>query len=101
MISLSTLRGGFIDFQLTKPEDPNHLTLECYTSLTGDVDVGAVIYVFNSPGDTNPRGSVLSEQTFDITPENEGFLRCNSSDGSKQSEFVAIAGETHAFKTLL
>jgi hypothetical protein len=85
--------SAFIDFQLTI-EDPNHLTLECYSSETGGVDSGAVISFFSSPSPTvQPHMHVRSGATFNITPENEAFLRCNSSDGRSQSPFVAIAGE--------
>ena len=85
--------GVFIDFLLTTG-DPNHLTLECYSSDTGDVDNGANIFFFNSPSEgEDPHGNRLSGDTFDITPSNEQFLRCTSSDGTVQSDFVAIAGK--------
>ena len=83
----------FIDFLLTTG-DPNHLTLECYSSETGDVDNGANIYFFSGPSEgEGPHGNRLSGDTFYVTPSNEAFLRCTRSDGIVQPEFVAIAGQ--------
>lgn len=86
--------GAFIDFRLIT-DDPNHLTLECYSSLTGDVDLGATINFFNSASDgAESHGSILSGQQSDLTADNEAFLRCAS--GGNQSNFVAIAGKFHS-----
>ena len=82
--------NAFIDFRLTT-EDPNHLTLECYSSVTGDIDDGATIYFFNSQSE-GAQWNISSGQTFDVTPGSEGFFLCTDSDGT-ESEFVAIAGE--------
>jgi hypothetical protein len=85
----------FIDFRLTRSGDPNHLTLECYSPLTGDVDPSATIFFFNSPEDAVPHGNILSGQTRDVTPDNEAFLRCTSTVMGVvvESIFVAIAGK--------
>lgn len=90
--------GAFVDFQLTT-EDPNHLTLECFSAVTGDVDYGSTIEFFSTPSeDAQPLGNIVIESNsaniFDVTPSNEAFLRCTSSDGSVTSDFVAIAGKT-------
>lgn len=84
--------GAFVDFRLTT-EDPNHLTLECYSEVTGDVDDGATIDFFDTPSEgAAPHGNVVD--TFDVTPENESFFRCTSSEGRRvKSDFVAIAGK--------
>ena len=95
MISLPGLHlasGVFIDFQLAT-SDPNHLTLECVSSVTGDVDREATIFFFNSPNADRLIGSIFSGGIFDVTPVNEAFLRCTSGDGREQSDFVAIAGK--------
>lgn len=94
--------GAFVDFQLTT-EDPNHLTLECFSAVTGDVDYGSTIEFFSTPSeDAQPLGNIVVESNsaniFDVTPSNEAFLRCTSSDGSVRSDFVAIAGKTLYFK---
>ena len=82
--------GAFIDFHFSS-SDPNHLTLECFSSVTGDVDRQATIFLFSPNGDRDePTGRVFSGAIFDVTPMNEAFLRCTS--GVEQSEFVAIAG---------
>ena len=81
----------FIDFRLATSTEPNHLTLECVSSVTGDVDRQATIFFFSPNGDRDePTGSVSSGGVFVVTPMNEAFLRCTS--GDEQSEFVAIAG---------
>ena len=80
--------GAFVDFTST---EPNHLTLECVSSVTGDVDRQADIFLFSPNGDRDePTGRVFSGGIFDVNPMNEAFLRCTS--GDEQSEFVAIAG---------
>ena len=86
--------SAFIDFLITG-EDSNHVTLECYSSETGDIDNGAIIEFFRSsdPNITRSHRTIFSGDTFDLTPENESFLRCTSSDGTMQSDVVAIAGE--------
>ena len=81
--------GAFIDFQLTT-SNPNRLTLECISSVTGDVDSDANILFFSSPS-ASPTGNIFSGGTFNITPINEGFFRCTSI--MDQSDFVAIAGK--------
>ena len=82
--------GSFIDFQLAT-SDPNSLTLECVSSVTGDVDPEATIFFFSPNGDIDePTGRVFSGGMFDITPMNEALLRCTS--GNEESEVVAIAG---------
>ena len=94
LITIPGLRlasGVFIDFRLTT-SNPNHLTLECFDSGTGDVDLDAAIYFFSSPS-TSPSGSILSGETSDVTPANEALLRCTSSDDRDHSDFVAIAGK--------
>ena len=84
--------GAFVDFQLATSTKLNRLTLECVSSVTGDVDRLATVYFFSPNGDRDePTGSVFSGGIFDFTPMNEAFLRCTSGDG-EQSEFVAIAG---------
>jgi hypothetical protein len=85
----------FIDFRLTRPGDPNHLTLECFSPLTGDVDPSATIFFFNSTEDVVPHDNVLSGETWDVTPDNEAFLRCTSMVMGVvvESIFVAIAGK--------
>ena len=87
--------GALIDFQLTT-SDPNHLTLECFSLVTGDVDREATIFFFNSPNadrDSSATWSIPSGGIFDVTPMNETFLRCTSGDGIEQSQFAAIAGK--------
>lgn len=97
LIFLSGIRlasGTFIDFQLTT-SDPNHLTLQCFSALTEDIDPFATISLFNSAdGNSSATRSIFSGGTLDVTPMNEGFLRCTSGDGMEQSKLVAIAGET-------
>lgn len=84
--------GASVDFQLATA-DPNHLTLECYSRTTGDVDVGATIEFFANE-DAASHGSLVVPATFDIEPDTEAFFRCTSSDDtSSQSDFVAIAGK--------
>ena len=83
--------GAYIDFQLTT-SDPNHLTLQCFSSRTGTIDHNATIFFFDNPS-SSPSGSVFSGGTFTVTPMNEGFFRCTSGDGRDQSGFVAIAGK--------
>ena len=82
------ISGSFIDYRLAS-DDPNNLTLECYSPITGDLDPGATIYYSR---ELNSAGSRLNGSTFVVTPENEGFFHCNTSDAA-QSGFVAIAGE--------
>ena len=83
--------GALVDFKLGTSTEPNLLTLECVSSVTGDVDPEATIFFFSPNGDRNePTGRIFSGGIFDITPMNEAFLRCTS--GDEQSEFVAIAG---------
>ena len=92
MVSLPGLplaSGAFIDFRLTT-SDPNHLTLQCFSSLTGDVDRGTTIFLFSSPS-ADPVGSIISGGTFDITPMNEAFFHCISGRGI--SDFSAISGK--------
>ena len=92
LVHLHLTSGGFIQFRLTTA-DPNHLTLECYNSHTALPDSGAVIQFFkNASEGAEPRGNVSSGAIFNVTTENESFLRCTDSDGV-QSDFVAIAGE--------
>lgn len=88
--ALYVTSGAFIDFHLTTA-DPNHLTLECFSSTTGDVDLEAII-------NSSRTGSILSGSTFDVTPMNEGFLNCTSGNGREQSNFVAIAGKLQWYK---
>ena len=88
--------GSFIDYKLTS-DDPNNLTLECFSSTTGDVDKGATIYYSR---ELNSAGSRLNGSTFVVTPENEGFFHCNTSD-AEHSVFVAIAGEEFLFEEIL
>ena len=83
--------GAFIEFQVAISTEPNRLTLECVSSVTGDVDPEATIFFFSPNGDIDePTGRVFSGGIFVVTPMNEAFLRCTS--GDEQSEFVAIAG---------
>lgn len=85
--------GAFIQFELTTA-DPNHLILECYSSFTVLLDEGAVIQFFkNASQGADPHANVSSGAVFDVTAENEALLRCTSSDGNFQSDFVAIAGK--------
>ena len=94
LISLPGLHlafGASIELRLTT-NDPNHLTLECFSSVTGDLIPEATIFFFSSPSVTLV-GSVRSGGTVDVTPMNEGFFRCVSSDGSDRSDLVPISGK--------
>ena len=84
--------GAIMDFELIT-NDSNYLTLECYSSLTGDLDRGAIIDFFSSPNEDSHMNT-SSGGIFDVTPSNEGFFRCTSShDDDEKSEYVAIAGK--------
>ena len=84
--------GAFMDYILIN-NDPNYLTLECYSSLTGYLDKGAVIDFFSSPNEDSHMNT-SSGGIFNVTPSNEGFFRCTSShDDDKKSDYVAIAGK--------
>ena len=94
--TLFYLTSGAVLVQFQRASDPNHLTLECIDDLTGRLDNGAMIHFFNRASDgVIPHGSLsvgAAGAIFHVTPRNEAFIRCTSSDGSGKSQFLAIAG---------
>lgn len=95
LVHLHSTSGGlsFIQFEVATEEDRNSLMLECYNSRTADLDETAVIQFFkNASEGAEPCRNVSSGVRFNVTMDNESFLRCTDSDGV-QSEFVAIAGK--------
>lgn len=59
--------------------------------------MGATLEFFHGTGEgAVPALNALQGPTgvsYTVTPENEAFIRCTSSDGRRTSEFVAIAGK--------
>ena len=93
-VCLYLASGTIINFR-TDAVDPNELVIECYDSVLGTIDSGATIDFF-FPGASAPHRSSLSTGNtglpHTVTPANEALLRCTASDGTDQSERVAIAG---------
>ena len=85
--------AALFDFELLT-DDPNRLTLECYSEETGWPDNDAVIGLYKTASEGEvPCRNVTSGAVYNVTAETEVFFRCTGSDGSSQPGFSAIAGE--------